>query len=115
MTAPTRDGQPALASAMQRHDDLNVPLIVTWGSIACIVTFAIVLAIQVLYYQAAAAEEDRKVIAAQYEDSDSILASQEARLTRYGWLDRAQGQVTIPIQRAMQIVVEELERDAASR
>lgn len=34
-------------------------------------------------------------------------AAQSARLAEYAWVDRAQGVVAVPIERAMQIVVDE--------
>jgi hypothetical protein len=36
-----------------------------------------------------------------------FMDRQRQRLSSYGWVDRARGQVHIPIERAMQIVVEE--------
>jgi hypothetical protein len=92
---------------MQRHDDLNVPMMAYWGVFSCIVTFALILAIQVAYYRVANAENERKVVSAVYTDSESILAAQDAKLVRYGWLSREEGRVAIPIERAMDLVVQE--------
>lgn len=100
--------QPAAEDkTIERHDDLNVPMIALFGVLACVLTFALVLGVQVLYYRVANSEVQRKVIAAQAMDSASIMAEQEAKLARYGWLDRAQGRATIPIERAMELIVQE--------
>ena len=92
---------------MQRHDDLNVPMMAFWGVFSCIVTFVLILAIQVGYYRVANEETERKVISAVYADSESVLAAQDAKLVRYGWLNRDTGVVAIPIDRAMELVVRE--------
>jgi hypothetical protein len=92
---------------MQRHDDLNVPMMTYWGVLSCIVTFVLILAIQVGYYRVANKETERKVVSAIYVDSESVLAAQDAKLVRYGWLNRDAGVVAIPIDRAMELVVRE--------
>jgi hypothetical protein len=92
---------------MQRHDDLNVSMMAYWGVLSCIVTFALILAVQVGYYRVANAENERKVVSAVYTDSESVLAAQDAKLARYGWLSREEGRVAIPIDRAMELVVQE--------
>lgn len=92
---------------MQRHDDLNVPMMAYWGILSCILTFALILAIQVSFYRVSNAEVERKVISAVYVDSESVLAAQDAKLARYGWLNRDAGVVAIPIDRAMELVVRE--------
>ena len=93
--------------SMQRHDDLNVPVMAYWGVLSCLLTFAIILGIQVVYYRAANAEVRRKVVGAVYVDSETVLAAQEAKLARYGWLNRDAGIVAIPVDRAMEIMVRE--------
>ncbi|MBL8862940.1 MAG: hypothetical protein JNK02_13160 [Planctomycetes bacterium] len=39
-------------------------------------------------------------------------AAQAARLAGYAWVDRAQGVVALPIERAMELTVDELAREA---
>ena len=53
-------------------------------------------------------EVERKVITVESGQAKNLLAEQEARLNRSGWIDREQGVVAIPIDRAMQLVVDEL-------
>jgi hypothetical protein len=88
-------------------DGLNTPLIAVVGFVSAILTFALIIGVQVLYYHAAATETDRKVIAVRNEEADDLVAQQEAKLARYEWRDRAQGQAVIPVERAMQLVVQE--------
>ncbi len=89
--------------------DLDIPMIVTIGAVSVAITVALILAVQALYYRSARVEHELKVIAAGASTSDSRIAEQKAQLTRYGWLDRQQGKVTIPIDQAMRLVVRELQ------
>lgn len=92
---------------MAERDDLNVPMIATVGAVSVILTVAIVIAVQALYFNYANSETMRKVIEAPTVNADSRLAEQEAKLARYGWVNRAEGTVTVPIERAMELVVDE--------
>ena len=93
---------------MAQQDDLNVPMIATVGGISVLLTVATVYAVQAMYFRYSNDEIDRKVILAPTTDSDGKLAEQEAKLSRYSWVDRDAGTVAIPIERAMQLVVDEL-------
>jgi hypothetical protein len=65
------------------------------------------LAGALLYFSGA--DYQRKVIEAPTIESDSIIAEQQIQLTQYGWLDREQNKVAIPIDRAMERVVADLQ------
>ena len=93
---------------MERHHDLNTLKIAVIGFLAALVTFAVILALQVLYYSAANEQMERKVIQAPTTQSDTLLAEQAVKLTRYDWIDREKRKVMIPIDRAMELVVKEL-------
>ncbi len=92
---------------MVERDDLNVPIIATVGAVSVILTIASVFAVQALYFSYANSENQRKVVKVPTSNADSRLAEQEAKLARYGWVSREDGTVTIPIERAMRLVVEE--------
>jgi hypothetical protein len=93
-------------------DDLNVGMIATVGVVCVALTAATVFAVRGLYTRYAAAEAERKIIAVPAADSDSKVAEQEAKLARYSWVDRDAGTVTIPIERAMRLTVDELRSEA---
>ena len=93
---------------MERYNDLNTLKIAVVGLLGALITLAIVLALQVLYYSAANQQFDRKVIQAPTTQSDTLLAEQAVKLTRYDWIDREKKKVMIPIDRAMELVVKEL-------
>lgn len=65
------------------------------------------LRIQALYNNFELSEQERKVVAIEAIDANNLLAEQEAKLNRAGWIDREKGVVAIPIDRAMELVVEE--------
>ena len=93
---------------MQRYNDLNTPMIALIGFLGMLLTFIAIVALQVLYYTAFNRDEQRKVVNVPTTASNSLLAEQEVKLTRYGWIARDQQQAAIPIERAMKLVVGEL-------
>src|SRR5690606_21472899 len=100
-------------SQTPNYNDLNVPMIAVVGVMACIITLATVLGFHVLYYRAEKQQTLEKVVRAESAEAGNLLANQQAKLARYGWLNREQGQVAIPIERAMDIVVKELAGESA--
>ena len=100
---------------MAERDDLNVPMIATVGAVSVILTIASVFAVQALYFSYASSENQRKVVEAPTSNADSRLAEQEAKLARYSWVSREDGTVTIPIERAMWLVVEEYRAGRAAQ
>jgi hypothetical protein len=85
------------------------------GAVSVILTVALVLAIQALYYAYQQSETERKVVAVPAVTSESQLAVQKAKLARYGWKNQAEGQALIPIERAMELVVRELRSEQEDR
>ncbi len=96
---------------MAERDDLNVSMIATVGIVSVILTAVSIYAVQALYFNYVGVETQRKVIEVRAVDSESRLAEQEARLARYSWVDRQKGTVTVPIERAMSLVVPELQSE----
>ncbi len=93
---------------MQRYNDLNTPMIALVGFLGMLLTFIVIVALQVLYYTTANRRDDQKIVNVPTTSSNSALAEQEVKLTRYGWINRDEKQVAVPIERAMQLVVDEL-------
>ena len=93
---------------MQRYNDLNTPMIALVGLLGMLLTFIAIVALQVLYYTTANRQDEEKILNVRTEASNSQLAEQEVKLTRYGWINRDEKQVAIPIERAMRLVVGEL-------
>jgi hypothetical protein len=93
---------------MAHRDELNTPLIAIVGFLGAIATFAIIVVLQVLYYQLEAAEQLRKEISPAPAELASAIADQEAKLADYRWIDQQKQLVGIPIDRAMRLVVDDL-------
>ena len=91
-------------------EDLNTPLIVVIGVVSAVVTFVLIVLLQAWFNSQEAAEYHRKVVAPKSEELSRVVAEQQSQLQQYGWVDRERGIVTIPIERAMELVVSEAGR-----
>lgn len=94
---------------MERYHDTHTTLLAYFGVVSTVVLFALIVGLQVLYYTFAERDFQRKVIEAPTIESDSRIAEQQIQLTQYGWVDRKENKVAIPIDRAMEQVVTELQ------
>ena len=88
-------------------DGLDTPALVTAGLVAAIGTFAMIVALQVLYlnFEAAEQKESGTSTAA---SSASLMAEQRSKINSYGWLDRQNDVVAIPIDLAIELTAREL-------
>ncbi len=95
---------------MASYDDVKTTNIAYIGFMSVIVTVIIILLLQVLYFQTrlnqAAAEE---ATAGPPTELANLTATQQTALTRVEVVDREKGVVTVGIQRAMDLVISELD------
>jgi hypothetical protein len=96
------------------RDDLNTPAIVTVGIVASVAVFAIIVALQAWFAQAQREEHQLKVVAPRFEELVGVVAEQQTQLHTYRWVDRQNGVVAIPIERAMELVARERQGAAAA-
>tara|TARA_R110002095_G_scaffold211811_2_gene200359 strand:+ start:6066 stop:6395 length:330 start_codon:yes stop_codon:yes gene_type:complete len=89
------------------YDDLDTTMIAFVGIVGAIITFFLVFAVAALDQSFEKSENVEKVILVPEKDAESILANQAAALTEYRWIDQDKNIVAIPIDQAMQIVVQE--------
>jgi len=89
---------------MAHYDDLNTKRIFAIGAISVLVMVMTALAVQVLYF-AMAKWQIESMSDNQYRRQNQFNAEQEAQLTAYG-VDEMTGNVTIPIAKAIELVVE---------
>jgi FlaG/FlaF family flagellin (archaellin) len=94
-----------------RYDDPNVPASAIVGIISAILLFAIIVALQALFYSFEEQELQRKVYGQPYEALQRLDADQVERLNSYGWISEPDGVVHIPIDRAMELTVEDLAQE----
>lgn len=98
---------PHAAEDRPRYDDLETGKLALFGFVSAIVVFAVIVGVQALYGYYAAEETQRKEIAVPDIKANDVLHHQQGKLAQYGWVDRSNGVVAIPIERAMELVVAE--------
>ena len=80
---------------------------VTVGIAGSILLVVIIVALVAMYEQVSRREFERKVVAEAPQELRSVRVDQLQQLSTYRWQDRRAGVVAIPIERAMELVVEE--------
>jgi len=93
---------------------LNAAAIFTVAAAGALFVYVAVVALQAYYQSTVTAEEERK--AAQGLDTEvrSLRAAQLAKLSEYKWVDQQKGTVTLPIERAMELVTRDAQAMAPS-
>jgi hypothetical protein len=93
---------------MTTNQDVNAPVIAVVGFLGVTLVFAIVVLLQVLYYQVESRQWYEKDLAERPMELGKLLEVQQAQLAEYRWVDQQSRVVAIPIRRAMELVVREL-------
>ncbi|TWU38463.1 hypothetical protein [Novipirellula artificiosorum] len=88
---------------MAHYDDLNSKRIFAIGGISVIVTILTALAVQVLYF-AMAQWQSESLSERHYNRQNAFLDEQATQIASYG-VDIETGNVTIPIEKAMELMV----------
>jgi hypothetical protein len=89
------------------RDDPNSSATVWIGLISVILLLLIVMLLQVAYYHSERKELEAKAAKAGLAELQAVRAEQEGLLEAdYRWLDREQGLVGLPIDRAMELVAD---------
>jgi len=81
------------------------------GAVGVILLAVVIILLQVLFYRTSEAERWRKVVSQQPEELRRVQAEQLDQLNSYRWIDEQNGVVTIPIDRAMELVVREAQQN----
>ena len=103
-------------STQQTNADPDTSATIVVGVVGAIVVFAIIVALQALFYNVEASETVSKVYSVAPEQYSRLRADQLETLNSYRWIDRKNGVVGIPIDRAMELVVQEARaRESAVR
>lgn len=95
---------------MAQYDDLHTGTITVVGIISAVLTFVIIVAAQVLFYQYRTLESLRKEVDVPITQSDNILDQQREALNSYRWIDQEKGIVAIPIDQAKETVLQSLKK-----
>ncbi|MAI71561.1 MAG: hypothetical protein CMM01_11680 [Rhodopirellula sp.] len=94
---------------MAAYDDLNVKRIFIVGIASIVVTAVTALAVQVLYYYLDDLQQARTSEMGSYTRENSALNSQIAEITEPQGVNAATGNLTIPIENAMSVIISESE------
>ena len=77
------------------------------GAVGVILLAVVVILLQVLFHRTAEAERWRKVVSQQPQELRRVQAEQLERINGYRWVDEPNGVVAIPVDRAMELVIQE--------
>lgn len=92
-------------STLQPHDDdPRAPMTIVVGAFGAVLIFVIILALQTLFFSAQEAERQIKTFGPP-EELSKLRAGQLERLNTYRWVEASKGVASIPIDRAMELVV----------
>lgn len=80
-----------------------------YGAIGIALVVEIILAVQGFFFAYEQKELERKVVERPYQELVTLRAQQEKLLHSYRMLDPETGRVAIPIERAMELTLQELE------
>jgi hypothetical protein len=95
---------------MANYEDLNTPKIAVVGFLGAIIVFAAVILLQAMFYHVQARQEQEKVTDQPSVEYANLTASQQNKLAEYRWVDEKEKIVGIPIERAKEIVLAELQK-----
>lgn len=77
------------------------------GIVGLVLTMVLVLLLEVLYQRTTQAETYRKVVAEQPLELRQVQAQQLEQLNGYRWINEQEGIAAVPIDRAIDLLVEE--------
>jgi hypothetical protein len=91
-------------------DDVSAGPIVVIGIVGAILVFALIVAMQAVFLREEEKQRQEKVVGVPEEGIRALRADQLGALNGYRWIDEKKGVVGIPIDRAMELLVEESKR-----
>jgi hypothetical protein len=88
---------------MAKYDDLNTKQIFIVGIASVMVTVVTILAVQYVYYLLVDGYQEQLQAESSYNRQNQVLNDQLESVSRYG-VDPESAQVTIPVEKAMELV-----------
>jgi hypothetical protein len=111
MSTPTTAipaGQPVPEPGVE-PDGIDTPTLLMWGFISVVIVLGVIFAASALYFAAQRQLNAERVYAPPYEDSDKVVTDQMGVLASYAPPAGAGLPYAIPIDRAKQLVLAELQ------
>ena len=96
-------------SDLVEKDNIDAQSVAIVGVFGAVIAFVLIVGVQVLYYRMERTDEYKKVVAPGSIGLKEMVAEQETSLNGYRWVDRDKDLVTIPIDRAMELTVHDLQ------
>ncbi len=93
---------------MSHHSDPDTPMVALVGLVGAVLLFAIVVALTALYKRTEHQQLQDKVVEPVPQELAGLRARQQAQLVGYRHLPGDGERVALPIERAMELVVAEL-------
>ena len=90
------------------RDNLDIHGIALILTVLVLVTVIVVISLQIVYFVASEQQFRRKVVDVTAVEVEALNRKQSEELRGYRWIDREQGIVAIPIDRAIALVAQEL-------
>lgn len=94
---------------MAAYEDLNVKRIFIVGIVSIVVTAVTALAVQVLYYYLEDVQQARTSENSSYTRQNNALKAQTEDISRPQGVDAETGNLVIPIENAMSVIISESE------
>lgn len=91
---------------MPMKQEVNVPLVLTIGIVSGVLLVVMIIGTEAWYRSEEQSEIAAKASEYPYQELIDLKASQTKRISEYRWVDRKAAVVAIPIERAMQIMVQ---------
>ena len=91
---------------VEEADPKSAPTLLV-GAVGLVLLMVLVLLVEVLYQRTTQAETYRKVIAEQPQELRQVQASQLEQINTYRWIDASKGIAAVPIDRAIDLVVQD--------
>lgn len=96
----------------QNYDDPKADTLATIGFVGTLLFIATVIGLSALYFNVQNQEINAKVMNADFPELRQLQTDQRTALSSYRYANTEKSAVAIPIERAMQLVVETANREA---
>ena len=92
---------------MTAQDDPQTSGTIITAIVGAVLIFALIVALQAMFYIVEENERYNKVYTQAPEDLTRLRAEQQERINSYRWIDQANGIASIPVERAMELMLAE--------
>ena len=96
---------------MSTSQDPKALSIIFGGLVGAVGVFLVVILLQIVFFRMQEMETAKKVVSMAPEELATMRAQQQANLNGYGWVDESAGVVRIPIERAMELTVQDINHE----